>query len=119
MYLSHIFLDKHYPWIGLASNQNKHFVSGVMVVFSHLDFSPTKIFCDLDTAYPLVSAVDIAARYSPSVLVFTDRPGDIDTKRIDHTRVHVLPCSAIPRPILEKMATFDIDHYRYDDRPGD
>jgi len=119
MFPNHIFMDKYYPWIGIASTRDKHHISRVMVAFPHLDFSPTKIFGDIWTSDPLRSAVDIALKYSTSVLVFTDSPDEIDWKAADHSRVKTLPCSAIPRNILELMATFDIDHYRSDDSPGD
>jgi len=119
MYFDHIFLDMYHPWIGVTSNQGKHYISGVMVVFSHLDFSPTRIFTDIRSSDPLASAVDIALKYSRSVFVFTDKPGDINMAKLDHSRVKLIPCNAIPRQVREKMSSFDISHYRHDDRPGD
>lgn len=119
MFPIHIFMDKYHPWIGIASSMDKHHISRVMVAFPHLDFSPTKIFGDIRTSDQLGSAVDIALKYSNSVLVFTDSPGEINWKAADRSRLKTFPCRAIPGSILELMATFDIDNYRYDDCPGD
>ncbi len=118
-YPTHIFLDKQYPWIGTARHVGNHYVAKVMMAFMSLPFSPTKIYEKISYSDPLPSAVNLGMRHAKRVVVFTDRPYDLRTNRRQKQRLDVYPLQALPVKIREKMKTFDIVGYRYDDKPGD
>ncbi|MFA4876456.1 MAG: hypothetical protein WC586_03510 [Methanoregula sp.] len=116
---THIFLDKHYPWIGTAHHRENHYTTKVMAGFLALPFSPTKIFENIGFADPLPAAVRIGMKYADRVVVFSDNPGDLKNVRVQPGRLKTYPLQALPRSMQEKMRTFDIVGYRYDDKPGD
>jgi hypothetical protein len=116
---SKIFFDKNYSWVGLSSYNDKHYINGVMVAFVGVKDDPIPMMDDLSSSRPLESAVNLGKKYAKQVFVFTEAPEEIAMKGPDKKRVQVLPCTAIPPVIYEKMREFDISHYRYDDKRGD
>lgn len=118
-YPTHVFFDKNYPWIGTALHAGNHYVSKVMMAFSSLPFSPTKIYGKVHYTDPLPSAADLGLKYAKNVVIFTDRPEELPAGRRQGRRLKAYPMKALPPHMQEKMRTFDIVGYRSDDRPGD
>ena len=116
---SKIFFDKNHSWVGLSSYNGKHYINGVMVAFAGVTDDPIPMMDELNYSRPLESAVNIGKKYAKQVFVFTDSPEEVVMTAPDKKCVQVLPCSAIPAAIYEKMREFDISHYRYDDKRGD
>ena len=116
---SKIFFDKNYSWVGLSSFYDKHYINGVMVAFAGVNDDPIPMMDELSYSRPLESAVKIGKKYAKQVFVFTNSPEEIAMSISDKKHVQVLPCTAIPPVIYEKMREFDISHYRYDDKRGD
>jgi hypothetical protein len=114
-----IFFDKNYPWVGLSSYSGKHYINGVMVAFAGVNDDPIPMMDELSYSRPLQSAVKLGMKYARQVFVFTDSPEETGISDTNKKRVKVLPCSAIPPVIYEKMREFDIAYYRYDDKRGD
>ena len=116
---THIFFDKNYPWIGTALHTGYHYNTKVMVAFMSLPFSPTKIYDNISYSNPLVSSVDVGLKYAKQVFVFSDNAGELDNPHYPRDRLKIFPLEVLPKTIQDKMRTFDIVGYRYDDRPGD
>ncbi len=116
---THVFFDKNYPWIGTTLHARYHYISKVMVAFMSLPFSPTKIYDQISYSNPLVSSVNTGLKYSKQVFVFSDHSGELDNPNYPRDRLKVYPLKVLPKTIQDKMRTFDIVGYRYNDRPGD
>jgi hypothetical protein len=116
---SKIFLDKNYPWVGLASSNNNHYTCGMMLAFAGINKDPIPMMDEISYSYPLESAVATGIRHAKQVFVFTDLPNEIQGKFPDKKNIRVLPTSAIPAPIFKKMYEFDIEYKRYDNYRGD
>jgi hypothetical protein len=117
--LTHVFLDKHFPWIGITLHKGNHYTSKIMVAFTCLPFSPTKIFENISRLNPLTSSVSLALKYAREVFVFSNRNGELKGQKNPGGRVHAYSMNVLPEQVREKMQTFEIVGYRYDDRPGD
>ena len=116
---THVFFDKNYPWIGTTLHAGNHYSSNVMVAFMSLPFSPTKIFDQISYSNPLVSSVRLGMKYAKQVFVFSDNAKELQNTHYPPDRLKVYPMEALPQTTRDKMRTFDIVGYRYDDRPGD
>lgn len=116
---SKIFLDKNYPWVGFASSENNHYTCGLMLAFAGPTDDPIPMMDELSYSRPLQSAVQVAMKYAKQVFVFTDSPGEIESKSSEKRSMRILPTRAIPPEILRKAHEFDITCHRYDNRRGD
>jgi hypothetical protein len=114
-----IFLDRNYPWVGLAVTADNHYACGVMVVFAGLTKDPIPLMDELSYLRPLESAVNVGLHYAKQVFVFTDSRGEIEGKFPGKKGIRILPTSAIQPDIFAKMQVFDIVCNRYDNRRGD
>jgi len=85
----------------------------------NLPFSPTKIFDKISYSNPLVSSVNLGMKYSKQVFVFSDHAGELQNPHYPRDRLKIYPLKVLPKTIQDKMRTFDIVGYRYNDRPGD
>lgn len=116
---TNIFFDKNYPWIGTALHAGYHYTPKVMVAFMNLPFSPTKIFDRISYSNPLASSVHLGMEYAKQVFVFSDYAEELHNIHYPRDRLKIFPLDVLPKTILDKMRTFDITGYRYNDRPGD
>ncbi|MEN6516636.1 MAG: hypothetical protein ABFC38_00410 [Methanospirillum sp.] len=117
--LSHFFLDRYFDWAGLGVYTPMHYDSVVMAMFTRLTVPVTDIFTTIDDGNPLASTVSLGLEHCDQVIVFTDRPEEMGASVLKTGRVVRRPLRAIPAPVLNKMAAFDISHYRFDSTRGD
>jgi hypothetical protein len=116
---SKIFLDKNYPWVGLASSNNNHYTCGMMLAFAGINKDPIPMMDEISYSNPLESAVATGIRHAKQVFVFTDFPSELEGKFPDKKNIRILQTSAIPAQIFKKMHEFDIEYKRYDNCRGD
>jgi hypothetical protein len=116
---THVFFDKNYPWVGVTLHAGNHYSSKLMMAFMSLPFSPTKIYDKISYSNPLVSSIDLGMKYAKLVFVFSNNAGELKRNHYPHDRLKVYPLKVLPKTIQEKMRSFDIVGYRYNDRPGD
>jgi hypothetical protein len=105
---SKIFLDTNFPWVGLASSENNHYICGLMVAFFGVNKDPIPMMNEISYSNPLESAVAVGLRYAKHLFVFTDFPEEINGKFSDKKNIRILPTATIPAPVFKKMHEFDI-----------
>jgi len=113
------FFDRYLDWVGLGVQTGLHYRSAVLAMFTRLEVPVTEIYNSLECDQPLSSALSLGLEHGNRVVIFTDRPEDLDASVLRTGRVTCHPLGAIPSSVLEKMHEFDISHYRYDSTRGD
>ena len=117
--LSPFFFDRYLEWAGLGVENRMHYDSAILAMFTTLAAPVTEFFSTLDSGNPLPSAVSLGLRHGGRVIVFTDRPEELESSVMKSGRVTRRPLGAIPIPVLDRMAAFDIHSYRHEDTRGD
>ena len=117
--LSPFFFDRYLEWAGLGVENRMHYDSAILAMFTTLAAPVTGFFSTLDRGNPLSSAVSLGLRHGGRVIVFTDRPEELESSVMKSGRVTRRPLGAIPIPVLDRMAAFDIHSYRHEDTRGD